>query len=97
MGAKTPEIGPEIFCMSVFIFVTIYGNEVIFVGGLKRHTELRKCSRLSKHSTKPAFEGERLFAVHGLSERTTVQTSSLLLRLFFFYLLANPTQPDPYR
>ena len=20
-----------------------------------------------------------------------------LLRLFFFYLLANPTQPDPYR
>ena len=26
---------------------------------------------------------ERLFAVHGLSERTTVQTSSLLLRLFF--------------
>ena len=35
--------------------------------------------------------------VHGLSERTTVQTSSLLLRLFFFYLLANPTQPDPYR
>ena len=40
---------------------------------------------------------ERLFAVHGLSERTTVQTSSLLLRLFFFYLLANPTQPDPYR
>ena len=40
---------------------------------------------------------ERLFAVHGLSERTTVQTSSLLLRLFFFYLLANPTQPDPTR
>ena len=27
---------------------------------------------------------ERLFAVHGLSERTTVQISSLLLRLFFF-------------
>ena len=27
---------------------------------------------------------ERLFAVHGLSERTTVQTSSLLLRLFLF-------------
>ena len=40
---------------------------------------------------------ERLFAVHGLSERTTVQTSSFHLRLFFFYLLANPTQPDPYR
>ena len=35
--------------------------------------------------------GERLFAVHGLSERTTVQTSSLLLRLFFFHPLANPT------
>ena len=35
------------------------------------------------------------FAVHGLSdgqsERTTVQTSSLLLR----FRLANPTQPDP--
>ena len=44
-----------------------------------------------------AICGECLFAVHGLSERTTVQTSSLLLRLFFFYLLANPTQPDPYR
>ena len=45
----------------------------------------------------PASLRERLFAVHGLSERTTVQTSSLLLRLFFFYLLANPIQPDPYR
>ena len=44
-----------------------------------------------------AVFGERLFAVHGPSERTTVQTSSLLLRLFFFHLLANPTQPDPYR
>ena len=37
--------------------------------------------------------GERLFAVHGLSERTTVQTSSLLLRLFFLPL----GQPDPTR
>ena len=46
---------------------------------------------------KERLNRERLFAVHGLSERTTVQTSSLLLRLFFFYLLANPTQPDPYR
>ena len=35
--------------------------------------------------------GERLFAVHGLSERTTVQTSSLLLRLFFF--TSWPTRP----
>ena len=36
--------------------------------------------------------GERLFAVHGLSERTTVKTSSLLLRLFltFSVLVANP-------
>ena len=52
-------------------------------------------------SRKPLTQGERLFAVHGLSERTTVQTSSLLLRLFFFYLLANPTHiananPDPH-
>ena len=45
----------------------------------------------------PPLYWERLFAVHGLSERTTVQTSYLLLGLFFFYLLANPTQPDPYR
>ena len=44
---------------------------------------------------------ELLFAVHGLSERTIVQTSSSLLRLFSFYLLANPTHiananPDPH-
>ena len=38
--------------------------------------------------------GERLFAVHGLSERTTVQTSSLLLKLFCFLPLG---QPDPTR
>ena len=39
----------------------------------------------------PSICGERLFAVHGLSERTTVQTSSLLLRLFFF--TSWPTRP----
>ena len=37
---------------------------------------------------------ERLFAVHGLLETTTVQTSSLLLRLFCFLPLG---QPDPTR
>ena len=38
---------------------------------------------------------ERLFAFHGLSERTTVQTSSLLLRFFFFLPLGqlDPTRP----
>ena len=36
---------------------------------------------------------ERLVAVHGLSERTTVQTSSLLLRLFF--LTSSPNRPNP--
>ena len=41
--------------------------------------------------TKAESGGERLFAVHGLSERTTVQTSSLLLRLFFF--ASWPTRP----
>ena len=42
---------------------------------------------------KPETCGERLFAVHGLSERTTVQTSSLLLRFFFF--TSWPTRPNP--
>ena len=38
---------------------------------------------------------ERLFAFHGLSERTTVQTSSLLLRFLFFLPLGqlDPTRP----
>ena len=35
-----------------------YGNEVISVGGHKKNTDLRNCSRLSRHYTKPAFEEE---------------------------------------
>ena len=34
-------------------FVATYGNEVIFVGGLNKNTDLRNYSRLSKHYTKP--------------------------------------------
>ena len=37
---------------------TTYGNEVISVGRHKKNTNLRNCSRLSKHCTKPTFEKE---------------------------------------
>ena len=66
------------------------GNNRVY-RNLNNNNNNRKTNQLGE------VAGERLFAVHGLSERTTVQTSSLLLRLFFFYLLANPTQPDPTR
>ena len=39
------------FFRSVFFFVATYGNEVIFVGGNNKNTDLRNCSRLSKHCT----------------------------------------------
>ena len=47
----------EVFC-AFFCGHTTYGNEAISVGGHKKNTDLRTCSRLSKHCTKPAFEGE---------------------------------------
>ena len=64
---------------------------------IKDRIRLRFMAAWVKEEEDASNQRERLFAVHGLSERTTVQTSSLLLRLLFFYLLANPTQPDPSR
>ena len=55
MGAKKND--PESFCRFVFFLVT-YGDEIISVGGHKKNTDLRSCSRLSKHCTKPVFEDE---------------------------------------
>ena len=49
-------------CRSVFFLwpPTTYGNEAVSVGGHKKNKDLRNCSRLSKHCTKPAFENEML-------------------------------------
>ena len=56
MGAKKNGNGPENFSRSVFFVVATYS--FISVGGHEKNTDLRKCSRLSKHCTKPAFEDE---------------------------------------
>ena len=61
-----------------------YGGE----GGASESITQHPCSQILYVAHKI---WERLFAVHGLSERTTVQTSSLLLRLFFF--TSWPTRP----
>ena len=41
--------------------MAIYGNEVISVGGHRKNTDLRNCSRISKQCTKPAFEDKPNF------------------------------------
>ena len=91
------------------VFRTILGTllhrNLYAIGGIQLKTTGiyffrvgNQCAECEKQQQQQQYiHGERLFAVHRLSERTTVQTSSLLLRLLFFYLLANPTQPDPYR
>ena len=56
-GGKKSGNVPEKKCRSVFFFVTTYGNGAISVGARKKK-QLRNCSRLSKHCTKPAFEDE---------------------------------------
>ena len=59
MGAKKNGNGPEHFCRSVFfLWPQVYGNEVISAGGHRKNTNLRNCSRLSKHYTKAAFQDE---------------------------------------
>ena len=56
MRAKKIGNGPEKFSRSVFFSVATYS--FISVGGHKKNTDLRNCSRLLKHRTKPAFEDE---------------------------------------
>ena len=57
MGAKKTETVQKIF-VGVFFFVATYGNEVISVSDHRKNTDLRNCSRLSKHYTKPSSEDE---------------------------------------
>ena len=57
MEAKNPENVSIFFCRSVF-FVATYGNEVISVGGHKKNTDLRNCSRLPKRFRKPVSEDD---------------------------------------
>ena len=56
MGAKKTEMFR--FCFGGFVF--LIKNEVISVGGRwpPKNTDLRNCSRLSKHCTKPASEDQ---------------------------------------
>ena len=55
---KTGMVQKNFIGLFFFFFFATYGNEVISVGGHKENTDLRNCSRLSKHCTKPAFENE---------------------------------------
>ena len=57
MGAKKKETLIFFLYVCVF-FVATYRNDVISVGSHKKNTDLRNCSRLSKHCTKPASEDE---------------------------------------
>ena len=57
MGAKNTEKRRKQLKVCVF-FVPTYGNDIISVGGHRKNTDQRNCSRLSKHCTKPAFEDE---------------------------------------
>ena len=47
MGAKKRKC--SIFFVGLCFFVVTCRNEVISVGGHKKHTDLRNCSRLSKY------------------------------------------------
>ena len=53
MGAEKTEMVQKFF-VGLCFFVATSGN----VGGHKKSTDLRNCSRFSKHCTKPAFEDE---------------------------------------
>ena len=55
MGTKKKEVVDN-FLLVFILFLATFGNEVISVGGHRKNTDLRNCSRLSKHCTKPAFE-----------------------------------------
>ena len=54
---------------SVFFCVATYGN------GHKENTDLRNCSRFSKHCTKPSFEDEIDAAKEDQITATTVMTA----------------------
>ena len=56
-GAKKMEMSQFVF-VGLCFFVAIEKNEAISVGGHKKNADLRNCSRLSKHCTKPASEDE---------------------------------------
>ena len=58
MGAKKKEIYIYIFLYVCVFSVATYGSDVISVGGHKKNTNLRNCSRISKQCTKPASEDE---------------------------------------
>ena len=82
-----------------------HGSLLLRLGTHQIQNRTRDAHKISPHGTMTkrtpamncdhAVSWERLFAVHGLSERTTVQTSSLLLRFLFFSPLLG--QPDPTR
>ena len=58
MGAKKTEMFQFFFVGVCVFFVTTYRNKLISLGGHKKNTDLRDCSRLSKRYTKPASEDE---------------------------------------
>ena len=59
MGAKKTEMFKLFFVGRCVFFVATYGNEVISVGGHKKNTDLRNCSRLSRQCTRrPASEDD---------------------------------------
>ena len=95
------KIDPPLECITYKILKYITVAATCHFVGLLLHSSSQsyymyqrglKTERLWRISNSPQF-WERLFAVHGLLERTAVQTSSLLLRFFFLHL----GQPDPTR